>query len=56
MQPSYFYKNKDNKLYFTDCHYQNSKFKYKDLYYHKKKKIKKIEIDKVKKKGNIIML
>ena len=45
MQPSYLYKNGDDKLYFTDCHYQNGGFKRQDLRYHRKKRMKQIEMD-----------
>lgn len=50
MQSSYLYKNGDDRLYFIDCHYQNGKFKRQDLYYHRKKRIKEIEIDKIGKR------
>lgn len=33
---------------FIDCQYQNSKFKYQDLQYLKKKRLKKIELVKQK--------
>ncbi len=55
MQPSYLYKNKDYKLYFTDCQYQKGGFKHQNLCYHRKKRMKKIEIDKARDKGNIMM-
>lgn len=56
MQPNYLYKNKDDMLYFLDHQYQNDKFKFQYLCYHTKKRMKEIEIDQVKNKGNIIML
>ena len=43
IQPSYLYENGDDKLYFTDCHYRNGKFKRQDLCYHRKKRMKTID-------------
>lgn len=42
MQLSYLYKNGNDKLYFTDYYYQNGRFKYQNVGYYKKKKIKEI--------------
>lgn len=56
MQLNYLYKNNDNKLYFKNCKYQKNKFKRQDLCYYKKNKIKKIEINKIGDRGNIIKL
>lgn len=56
MQPSYLYKNGDDKLYFTDHQYQKDGFKRQDLCYYRKKRMKKIEMDEAKDRGNIMQI
>lgn len=58
MQLSNLYKNRNNKLYFTDYQYQKGGFKCQDLSYYKKKRMKEIKIiryDKARDKRNIII-
>ena len=45
MQQSYLNENVDDEFYFTDCQYQKGKFKRQDLCYHRKKRMKQIEMD-----------
>lgn len=56
MQLSYLYKNRNDKIYFTDCNYQIGRFKYQNVQYHKKKRMKEIKIDDIVDKRNIMML
>ncbi len=55
MQPSYLYENRDDKLYFTDHQYWKGGFKRQDLCYHRKKRMKEIEMDEAGDRGNIMM-
>ncbi len=55
MQLSYLYENRDYKLYFMDYQYRKCVFKCQDLCYHRKKRMKGIEMDKAGDKRNIIM-
>ena len=55
MQPSYLYENGDDKLYFTDRQYRKGGFNPQDLCYHKKKRMKEIEMDEAGERENIMM-
>lgn len=41
---SYLNKNEDDELYLTNCQYQRGGFKSRDLRYHRKKRLKEIEM------------
>ena len=44
MQESYLNENKDDELYLTDCQYRRGGFKPQDLRYHRRKRLKEIEM------------
>ena len=45
IEQKYLNENEDDEFYFTDGYYQNARFKCQDLRYHRKKRIKQIEMD-----------
>ena len=48
MQQNYRNKNEDGDLYLTDCQYRRGRFKRQDLRYHRRKRLKEMEMVKQK--------